>query len=417
METRMSEKFNKVLYIVLSLLLAFLFWLYVDTENGSVIEETYYNIPIVFLGKDDTLPSRNLMLSEGEDITLDITLSGPRSVISDLNRGDIWAQVDLSRIYSAGPHTLTYSLILPDTVSRSSITEERSSRSSVTVHVAPLYSLDIPVSVSTEGSAAEGYMYMPEGLTYEPSVITLSGLEEDVDRVAGCRVVVDLSGAKGTVSQEFSYELVDAEGNPVKDDGIRASDRRIMVTAPVYVTKELPLKVKYLESAGSTLENADCRLDLDRITVAGEPASLENLEEISLGTVNLSDYIDDTEIDLEIKLPAGCINLTNDADHVTLSIRYHGLETRLIEGVTNISAIGLSESQKFDKITTSVNVVLRGPAEDLELVTAEDVRIVVDLKQYATAGTVREAGTVMVDGYNRVGAVGGNYQISGKIIT
>ena len=42
----MSEKANKVVYIALSLLIAVLFWLFVDNEQGSKISETYYHVPV-----------------------------------------------------------------------------------------------------------------------------------------------------------------------------------------------------------------------------------------------------------------------------------------------------------------------------------------------------------------------------------
>ena len=405
-KTRMSEKGNKILYIIISLLVAIVLWLYVDDSQGNKTTQEFTDIPIEFIGAEDTLPNRGLMLSGGQDATLNVTLSGPRLVISSLKRGDVRAQVNLSSINSVGSWPLTYDLIFPDTVDRSSITPERASRTYITVQVSTLYSREIPVSVNVTRPADENYMYMGESMTVEPAVITLSGLVDDVDKVESCRVAVDLTDAKGTVIQEFSYELLDAEGNVVSTDNIRVSDRRVLVTAPVYMTKELPLTVQFKESAGSRLKNVNWRLEHESITVAGDPASLEAIGEISLGEVDLSNYVEDTEIDLQIKLPAGCENLTGDIDHTTLHLDYYGLETRSF-AVTNISATGLSQGQNFDKITTFVNVQLRGPAEDLDLVTAEDIRIVVDASEITAPGTYREQGKVLVDGYSEVGAVGG----------
>ena len=125
----------------------------------------------------------------------------------------------------------------------------------------------------------------------------------------------------------------------------------------------------------------------------------------------LSDY---DEWPLEIKLPAGCVNLSGITS-TSLSIRFHGVETRNFS-VTNIQATGLSDTQRFNKITSSVDVVLRGPAADLEQVTAEDIRIVVDLTEYTSDITVgNQPGKVLVDGYDNVGAAGGPYSVSGKI--
>lgn len=64
----MNEKVNKVLYIALSLLLAVLFWLFVDNEQGSRTSETFYRVPIEFVGAEDVLPSRGLMLVDRKSV-------------------------------------------------------------------------------------------------------------------------------------------------------------------------------------------------------------------------------------------------------------------------------------------------------------------------------------------------------------
>ena len=408
----MSEKGNKILYMVLSLLLAAVFWLYVD---DNTLAREFRNVPVDFIGAEDTLPSRGLMLAEGENATVDLKLRGSRSVISSLRPGDVRAQVNLTNISAAGPYSLTYTLQYPDNVNSSDITIDQRSRSAITVQVTSLYSREIPVIPSVVGTVDDPYLYTAEGLSVEPSVLTVSGLRDGVDQVASARVVVDITGATSTIQQEFNFELLDSEGNVLEDEKVRLSDQRVNVTVPIYMTKELSLVVRYRESPGSRKANAECRLEPDTITVAGDPLSLATLDEIVLGEVDLSDYLTDMEENpLEIRLPAGCENISGSKT-TNLSIRFHGLSTRSFT-VTNIEAVGLSESQRFDRITTAVEVVLRGPAGDLEQVTEEDIRIVVDLTDVASDGRVSGQATIFVDGYSEVGAVG-SYKVAGKIIS
>lgn len=410
----MSEKGNKILYMVLSLLLAVVFWMYVDDVLENTIKRDFTNVPIDFIGAEDTLPSRGLMLASGEDVTLDLTVSGPRSVVSGLRSGDIRGQVNLTTINSVGPATLRCEIVTPETVNDSDINIERRSRTTVRVEITSLYSQEIPVKVSAIGSVQEPYVYVADGLVRDPEVLTISGLQDNVDQVASARVVVDISEATSTIQQDYAYELLDKDGNVLENPEVRASESKINVTVPIHMTKELPLTVKYKESPGSTLENANCHLDPETITISGDPLSLENLEEINLGEIDLSAYLDDQEIDLDIKMPAGCENISGYKT-TKLTINYHGLETRSFT-VTNISPAGLSASQRFDPITAAVEVVLRGPARDLEQVTEEDVRIVVDLREITSDGTITPTATVLVDGYSEVGAVG-TYTVTGKIIS
>ena len=46
MRAQMSEKGNKILYVVLSLLLAIVFWLYVDNELGNEMQMEITGVPI-----------------------------------------------------------------------------------------------------------------------------------------------------------------------------------------------------------------------------------------------------------------------------------------------------------------------------------------------------------------------------------
>lgn len=410
----MSEKANKILYVVLSFLLAIVFWLYVDAANGNTMRQSFTNVPVDFIGAEDTLPSRGLMLASGGDATLDLTISGPRSVISNLRPGDIRAQVNLNSINATGPYSLDWNLSTPDNVNNSDITIEKYSRKTVTVQVTSLYSKEIPVIDNIIGTVEEPYVYMADRVVKEPAVLTLSGLQDNVDRVASARVVVDITDATDTISQEYSYELLDADGNVLEVQDVRFSDQKINVTVPIYMMKTLELKVDFKESPGSRLANVDYKLEPDTITVVGEALSLANVEEINLGEVDLSSLYADDDKELEIRLPAGCEN-SSGYKTTNLSIKFHGLTTRSFT-VTNIESVGTSESQRFDPITTVMDVVLRGPEEDLEQVTEEDIRIVVDLREISSDGTIQPPATVLVDGYSEVGAVGA-YTVTGKIIS
>lgn len=401
----MSEKANRVLYIALSLLIAVMFWLFVDNEQGSRISETFYRVPIEFIGAEDVLPSRGLMLVGEENLTIDLELSGPRVLISSLDKSDIRVVVDLTSITAVGTYPMDYEIFFLDTVDESRISRDWASRSRVTVEVAELYTKTVPVEIAISGEVADGYIYMAERLTVDPATLTVSGHEEDVDRVTAARVSVDLTGANASISREFDYQLLDANGDEVDKTGLMVSDNQIQIDAPVYLTKTLNLTVKLKESPGSTVEDIDWKLSTKTIEVAGEAASLENKEDIVLGEIDLSSLLSDTEIELDITLPAGTVNLSGFTT-VTLSINFKDNLTTKAFSVTNISAIGLSEGQSFDRLTSSVDVVVRGPAEDVALVTADDIRVVVDLTEYTSNGTYYVPAIVFVDGYDNVGAVG-----------
>ena len=112
----MSEKVNKILYLALSLLLAIIFWLYVDNVKGNTIPKEFNAVPVEFIGAEDTLPSRGLMLVDGEDATIDLTVTGPRAIVSSMRRGDVRVQVNLTSVTTVGTHPMTYTYATSDNI-------------------------------------------------------------------------------------------------------------------------------------------------------------------------------------------------------------------------------------------------------------------------------------------------------------
>jgi len=129
-----------------------------------------------------------------------------------------------------------------------------------------------------------------------------------------------------------------------------------------------------------------------------------------LGDIDLSAWMNDTERTFDIRIPANCENISGITT-ATISIEFVDLAIKPFT-VSNITLRGLSEGQQAEIITASLNVMLRGSAEDLELITEEDIRIVVDLSDRNDNGTYTVPATIYVDGYDQVGAVGGPYVVA-----
>ena len=409
----MNDKVNKALYMAISLLVAILFWVYVDNEQGNTITEDFSAIPIEFIGATDTLPNRDLMVSEVSTETVDLVLSGPRAAITNLKRDDIVLQVNLSSINSVGTYPLNYELVSTNGVNRKDITIDRASVATVTVKIIEMFEKTVPVDVDIIGQLPDGFIFMSDLLVVEPSSITVTGPEAKVDAVDKAQLMVDLTGAKETVSREFEYQLLDIDGNVLDRDAVTVSNKRVAVTAPLYINKTLELEVDLIESPGSMSENVNVSINPKTIEVAGEPSELAGKDSIVLGQLKLKDFLDDKTVLMEIKLPGDeCINVSG-VNSAEVTVTFQNLETRMFS-VTNISAIGMKEGRTFSRVTNSVDVLVRGPKEDLAMMTGEEIRIVVDLESYTANGTHNVPANVLVDGYPEVGAVG-SYSVTCKI--
>ena len=91
--------------MVLSILLAFLLWVYVGNDPNSVDTGTLRNVRVVFSGLEK-LEERGLMISEGAEQTVNLQLSARGEVWSRLNQGDTTVVVDVSGITEPGEQSV-----------------------------------------------------------------------------------------------------------------------------------------------------------------------------------------------------------------------------------------------------------------------------------------------------------------------
>ena len=80
-----KTKKNKLMRIVISIVAALAFWIYMEIQEPVAVTTEVRNIPVEFTGEDTTLADRGLMLLSGYDTTVDLELQGSRSVLWKLN--------------------------------------------------------------------------------------------------------------------------------------------------------------------------------------------------------------------------------------------------------------------------------------------------------------------------------------------
>ena len=406
-----NSKSQKAVYIVISVLVAFVFWLYVDNTGSGERDIRLYNIPVTFVGESEELADRGLMLVSGDDTTIDLRLQGRLSVISKINKNNIKIQVDVSNIISTGAHTLNYKLVYPDNVSQNSVSVVSASLYAVTVEVGELYSKSIEIMADVNGAVADGYMLHECKIT--PEKLVISGREEDVNKIDHALVEISLQNATTSYSEYLHYTLIDTDGNAVNNDKIKVSEDKVCVEVPVVILREIPLDVEFIENGGSSKDNIDYSIVPESIMVSGEEQALDKLESITLEKIDLSRLMGDETLEFEIPIPGGCIN-ESGTNTAKVKIQFKGVTTKTYE-CGNITFSNVPEGYKITAVTRAIDVTLRGKQEILDQLDGNDIRIVVDLADKTPAnGTYTEKAKVCVEGGDDVGAIG-TYQIGYRL--
>ena len=175
-KSRMGTKIlnSRWFYVVLSILLAFLLWVYVGNDPNSVDTGTLRNVRVVFSGLEK-LEERGLMISEGAEQTVNLQLSARGEVWSRLNQGDTTVVVDVSGITEPGEQSVAITsrnINFPRSITIiDSIDVRYTSPSTIDFTVSRWSSKEIPVQGTFNGSVAEGFQR--RDFSFAPDTITV----------------------------------------------------------------------------------------------------------------------------------------------------------------------------------------------------------------------------------------------------
>lgn len=393
-------------YIVVSLLLSFVLWIYVGKEANPLKTNTLSGVQVVFSGLEK-LEERGLMISEGADQTVSLRIRARNDVWFRLSQADTTVTIDVSGITEPGEQSVTITsrnINYPRSITASdSIELQYTSPGAISFTVSKWASKSVDVRGAFEGSVAEGYQRGEFSMA--PEQVTVSGPQELVDLVDYAKVTVTQTDMNATYSQDTSYTLIDYDGDPIYADELETDPETVLVILPVEKLKEVELTVDVIPGGGATADDVEIDIEPKTIMVSGSDADLENLDSISLGEINLSSVFGSLTQSMPIQLDTALTNVSGITEaKVTVTVK--GLTTRTLQ-VSNISFINKPVGYQADVVTKSCSVQIRGKEDAVNAVTASQLRIVADLAEMElSTGSQTIPVKVYLDGSSDVGVVG-----------
>ena len=385
---------------IISVIIAFIIWVFVTNSNNPVRSITITNVPINLVNEDSIADIGKVVEPIGSD-TVTLKVTERRSVLNRLGRSNFNVEADLETINEMSSVPLTV------TCDNANVTwdEISISPSSLKVNVEDKVEQAFAVSVVASGEVASGYAVgktdIREGKTIliagpaslisiigqVNAPVSVSGLREDSDLPSVLRVY-DKNGSELTESQMNRLEFKTSSGDVIEDytlivslslwelrsnvplrveaSGVPADGYRVESITAIPSTVTLAGTAEAFEKIGSVLTVAE------RVTVDGLFDDSE--QEIDL-TSTLEQYDD-------LKLPA-------DADtviSVLIGIKRTGYNTVDIP-LSDITLLNRPQNRKLvftpaDKITISV----KADSTDNLPVAAEDIQAVMDLLECREPG-------------------------------
>ena len=306
---------------------------------------------------------------------VELTLRAPSSVWEKLlsGEGDIRAILDLSGL-SAGEHTLDIQIQISTRPVRIISKTPRTA----TVTLEPLATRTFPVELSISGQPATGYQAGDPVL--DPTEITISGPQSQVERVAQVRVPINLAAARENIDQTVTVQPLDENNQIIAGLGLNPAE--VSVTLPISQQggyRDLAVKVVVSGQVASGYRLANISVFPPVVTVfSGDPALVNSLPgALETQPLDLENANDEVTTRLAIKLPEG-ISLVGDQT-VLVRVNISPIQSSLTLSNKTIEVDGLQDGWFAQIAPENVDVILSGPLPLLDTLSPQEVRVVVDV--------------------------------------
>ena len=233
---------NKFVFLV-SLIAAFVVWVAV-AMYASPDEKTTISVPISIDMENGVISKNSYQIFGTYNNTVDITVSGPRYLISKLKPEDISAVAKTNDVDSAGISNLPIKAAVLSNSDEVSIVDM--SVSSVTVYFDTLESKKFDVEVDkSKLSESVASDYVIHDVTPLTTSVTLSGPKTEIDKVNRVVVAPEIDGTL-TKSQTVDT-VVSLEGSRAVDtvsiNEYIHFEEKVKVKISVWQSEEIPLSV------------------------------------------------------------------------------------------------------------------------------------------------------------------------------
>lgn len=364
--------------LILAFILAGGFWLFVSIQVLPSIERSINNISVE-APITEYMSQKNLQIVNESLENINIRIEGKRYDISGLGVEDFYASVDLSSIRTAGTYTLPLSV---SSKSDRSCTITGIEPNKITLVIDEIISKEFPIKgTAPDISVPEGYY--PSDITTSPATITLTGSASKINQISEIEA---RSTYHGEISETHStgseIYIFGPGGARIVTDGITLSTDSVLVNIPIYKQKELPLKF--------TLTGVPSNFDVDSLkyeiqpktlTVAAPDVSIDNLEELNIGVIDISDIMatSTSYSYIPIVLPDGYKNLSgNNNARIEWKLDDYSKRSLIVDtesfGITNAPG-----NYNVQFITGQMEVTIVGPSDAITEISASDITVTANL--------------------------------------
>ncbi len=374
--------------LLLSFILAVTVWISAVSSTDPISSRIFPRpVSIEIIGQDPGMLITNTVVDQ-----VTVTLRAPRTVWDRILNGQapVRAFIDLSGL-KPGTHTVPVK-VQPTS---DSVLVVSFSPSQVTVDLEAISSQSFPIHLVEQGDVAVGYQVATPVLSQRTATVT--GSQSQVQQVTEVRAVLDLNRAQENIQRDLNLQAVNASGNLV--NGVTIDPNTVRVTATVTQRggyRNVVVKPVITGQVAPTYRVTNISVFPPAVTVFSEdPRLVDQLPGyVETSPLDLNGAKDDIDVFLPLNLPSGVSVVGSEGapgdKFVEVQVSIAAIEGSLTMEGMRVEVVGLGEGLRASVSPETVTVILSGPLPVLDQMTAQNIRVTLDVSGQV-AGTYQLA--------------------------
>gem|GEM_PF-2546144 len=299
-----------ILMKILSLLIAFILWIYLVVLLNPETELVVTDIP-VSLSNHLALQKDDLVIMNEKINPVTIKLKGTRNMLSNVNKNNITAYVDLSGYNKQGTYSLPIHIRLP--YEEISIMEKKPYN--ININIDKLISQEFKIQVQITGTPKADFSALSP--VTSQSLLSVKGPSELVKSIDKAVVEQDISLAAEDIVQLQRIKLLNTNGDEITNKALVFAPEKIEVRTPIVKRKVVPVK-PILQSGADNIEASV--MDIMEVTIIGKESVIDPIIEIYTKPIKTEDLKEDTNITAELAVPND-VTILEKTTHVLVSLK------------------------------------------------------------------------------------------------
>lgn len=380
----MKEKiFNNLSLKIISAVFAVIIWTVIVNIYDPNTSYTFSNITVQ-LTNTQSLTDKNYTFDVVDGGKISVTVSGPKSVVTDLKTSDIVATADLSKVTAFTDYVDIHVQVVKDGQVLNNV-DAVPRTSALKLSIENRDTKTYAVNVNTIGKPATGYAML--NISTSPTYIKVTGPTSLVENVASVAVNIDVSGVDSQITSQSDIVMYDSDGNTIDDDALEKSSDTADVTVEMARTKTVPVVVRSSGTPADGYVVTDTVLSFASVVITGQSDVLDKTESIVIPSSALSveGLKEDKTYTFRLSDYAGAgIKIISDSKlQVTVKISQASVKTFYIESA-NIKINNIPSGYSAVLAESGIEVAIVGREELLNTINQSDIDCSVDASALVT---------------------------------